>query len=140
MFLYYQQGDNFFDDPVGYALKHQSAQQPPGALENMAAGDFNYYQNNIQPLQQDLVNKALNPQTITNAVSQAETDVNQQFDKAPAAFQRQMAAQGVVPSAAQQQDFNKQQALNRGIATAGAANQARATAASQVSGILRGGN
>jgi hypothetical protein len=115
-----------------------SSTTAPGStpIEGLAESDLGYYQSNIQPLQQQLLQTALNPQTIQNNVNQAESGVTQQTANAAGAFGRQLAGQGVVATAPQKANFAKQNALQAGIATAGAANQTRAATASQISGIL----
>lgn len=138
-FLHYQQGDSVWDDPVGYGLNHQS--QPYTnpqiqAIQGMSSQDEAYYQQNIQPIQNNLLNYATDPNQVTKNVNQAQSDVDTQFSRLPQAFQMQMSGLGVVPTAAQTQNFAKQSAINKGIASAGARNEARAATGAQQASVL----
>ena len=117
------------------ALSHKWFGHDPGApnpILGLAQSEFDYYNQNISPIQQQLLQKATNQNTLTQNVNQAQSDVNSQFKNLPGAFQRQMSGLGVTPTTAQTAAFNKQLALSKGIATAGASNQAaRATGIQQ---------
>jgi hypothetical protein len=102
----------------------------------MAQQDWGWYQQNIAPAQQQLFNQALSPQTYTQNVGQAKQDVDSQFAGLPNAFKRQLAGMGVTPTAAQTQGFEKQANVQKGLAEAGAMNQARTTTTAQNRGIL----
>ena len=103
---------------------------------DLSEADRGYYNSNIQPLQQQLLQQTLNPATINQEVAQAKTDVGQQFANLPGAFQRQAAGSGIALTGAQKANFAKQAALNAGIATAGAANQTRAAAGQRQAAIV----
>jgi hypothetical protein len=107
-------------------------------IGGISEADFGYLQQNVFPIQEKLLRQALDPNTVKTAVKQAETDVADQYAKAPAEFQTSLASQGVVASDSQKQAFNKQMALNQGIATAAAANRTRQAVTAQQAGILKG--
>jgi hypothetical protein len=129
------------DDIVGFWLN------TPANAGSSSPGDFNpvqglsqtaldYYQTNIVPLQQQLLQQAMDPATITREVATAKSDVAQQFANAPAAFQRQAAGMGIDLTSAQRTDFGKRAALNAGIATAQAANLTRQAAGARQAQVV----
>lgn len=115
---------NAAENPLGYEMNHTSASPGLGAAGGMSEAEWNYYQQNIQPIQASLLRSSTDPNTLTQNVNTAQADVNTQFKNLPGAFQRQMAGSGTVTTPAQQANFAKQSALNKGIATAGASNMA----------------
>lgn len=104
---------------------------PTGPLGGLSKVEYDWWKTNIQPLQQQSYDSLFGQNVVKNAVTQAQGDVNTQFDRLPAAYQRQMSSLGITPSASQQQSFTKQSALNRGIAQAGASNATRGAIATQ---------
>lgn len=110
----------------------------PGAspLAGMSDMEYNWYRQNILPLQQKQWQSTFGPNAVSDAVTTAEGDVNQQFAGAPAAFERRMQGAGISVTPAQRAAYTKNLALNKGMATAGAANQARAGIALQQRQVL----
>lgn len=120
----------------GLALGGSPGMPPASPLAGMSDVEYNWYRQNILPLQQKQWQSTFGPTAVSDAVTTAESDVNQQYAGAPAALQRQAASMGVVMTPAQRAAASKNLALDKGIATAGAANQARAGIALQQRRVL----
>jgi hypothetical protein len=110
----------------GLALGKSPGTPIPSPLAGMSEEEYNYFQQNIAPLQQQALQNVNGPNATANAVQQAQGQVNTQFQNLPGAFSRQMAGRGIATTPAQQAAFNKSAALQKGMATAGASNQAAA--------------
>jgi len=122
---------------IGGGLFGGSASQPGlSANAQMSDAEYAWYKQNILPLQQKVYNSAFDPTQINAQINTAQSDVDTQYAKAPAAYQRQMAAQGIAATPSQMANFTKQQKLNQGIADAGIRNATRSSIAQQQAGIL----
>lgn len=109
---------------------------PQDPLVGMSDAEYNWYNTNINPLKQNLINYATDPNTVQRNVQAAQTDVAQQFANNPQAFKAGITGRGGTVTAQQQRNFNNENALNEGIASVGAANTTRAATAAQQQGIV----
>lgn len=109
---------------------------PTSPIEGLAQQDWSWFQNNILPEQQKLFSQAMSPSTYQKNISQAESDVDASYAGLPTAFKRNLAGMGITPTAAQTASFNKVANVNKGLAEAGAANEARAATTAENRGIL----
>lgn len=93
-------------------------------LAGLSDAEYGYYTSNILPLQKNLINKLYGPTATSDAVNQAQADVNQSFANLPGAFKRNLAGRGIVATPQQTAEFQRQSNLNKGIATTAASNAA----------------
>jgi hypothetical protein len=120
----------------GFGFGGDPGMASPGPLANMSDAEYNWYKQNIIPLQQQAYNSAFNPQQIQQQLGNAKAGADQTSANANAAFSRQMAGAGIVLTPAQKANAQKQAALNKGISEATALNTTRASIGQQQAGIL----
>ena len=90
-------------------------------------------------LENQLINYAEDPNQITMARASAVTNVDKSFAGGEAAQQRTLASEGVTLTPAQQADMNRQNALAKGAAEAGASNLAAQQTYQTQRQVLAGG-
>jgi hypothetical protein len=127
---------SFFTNPGAYLLFHQSAPPGPSPMDTLGMQDWNYFQTNIAPIQQQLFKTAMDPATYTNAANQAKTIVSQQYAQMPGQIARTAAGLGMTITPEQQAVMNRDSQFNQSLATASAANGARAATSEQMHGLM----
>lgn len=98
----------------------QSAQRTFAALTRQQWDD---YLANFVPIENVLIDYATNPQTVSDAVMQARTDVAQSFEQQPAIQERRLRGLGLTLDADEQRAADRQMGLARSLADVNAANQ-----------------
>lgn len=93
-------------------------------LAGLSDAEYGYYTSNILPLQKNMINKLYGPTATSDAVNQAQADVNTSFANLPGAFKRNLTGRGIVATPQQTAEFQRQSNLNKGIATTAASNAA----------------
>jgi hypothetical protein len=126
-------GRSLFGSPQQFSPDSQSTQ-----LANLSLQQWQQAAQMMYPAEQRLIQYAENPSYIANQRAQAAGDSNAAFDAQLGARNRLLALQGISPSAAQSAALDKQTALARAQAQAGAMNQAAGLAAQTQQNVLQG--
>ena len=81
------------------------------------------YLNNFVPLENQLIEYAMSPDTVTNAVQSARQDVSQSFSQQRGIQQRQLRSLGVTLDQDEQKAVDRESALSKSLADVNAGNQ-----------------
>lgn len=82
------------------------------------------YVSTFVPIENQLIQYATDPATVTNAMTEASKDVNSAFDAQQGSTQRRLAGLGVTLDADQQKAQQRSYGLSRSLADVGAQNTA----------------
>jgi hypothetical protein len=105
--------------PTTQKLPKDYAQQTFAALTRQQWDD---YLRNFVPLENIMIEYATNPQTVTDAVMQARTDVGMSFEAQQGMNERRMRGLGITLGEDEQRAVDRQQGLARSLADVTAAN------------------
>ncbi len=100
--------------------------QPPSAQDQYARLTRSMWQNyisNFVPIENELIEYATNPETVTNAVATARQGVASSFQAQQGATQRRLFGLGVNLAPDEQQSFERSSAISNSLADVNAANQ-----------------
>jgi hypothetical protein len=131
-------------DPMGAALYALGIGKPPtfdpmsSQLANMSYSNWQQAANLMYPAQSQLIQYAEDPNYVANQRANAISGADASFNAQAGARARLMALQGISPTAAQSAALNKQDALAKAQAEAGAGNQAAQAAGALQNAVLQG--
>ena len=124
---------------VAGGLTGSGVKPPPASpLQYYGQSEWDWYKNNVVPLQMQTIDSVYGPQSMRRAIDQATTSVNDQFAAVPGEFKRYASGLGASVTPAQQASVDKSTALQKGLYMAGAQNAARqnvTAARSALSGV-----
>jgi hypothetical protein len=126
-------GRSLFGSPQQFSPDPQSTQ-----LANLSMQQWQQAAQMMYPAEQRLIQYAEDPNYIANQRAQAASDSSNAFNAQLGARNRLMALQGINPTAAQSAALDRQTALARAQAQAGAMNQATGLAAQTQQAVLQG--
>jgi len=140
--FHYQQGDSFWDDPVGEILANKTPKFDANStqLGNISSSEWQEAANMMYPAQQQLINYAENPNYINQQRAQGISDADQSFSAQQSDQTRQMGLMGVNPTSAQSSAISKSQALGKAESEAAAGNAAAQGAYQNQQAAFRGLN
>ena len=120
-----------------------------GKKNDTAAGDayaamtrqswFDYMNTLGVPQENKLISYATDPNTVTNAMTEASSDVTGAFDRQQAATQRRLSGLGLTLNADEQAASARDTNLARSLADVGAQNRARDQTLARQQAIISGG-
>lgn len=120
-----------------------------GKKNDTAAGDayaamtrqswYDYMNTLGVPQEQKLIEYATSPETVTNAMAEASSDVTGAFDRQAAATQRRLSGLGLTLSADEQAASDRSTNLSRSLADVGSQNRARDQTRARQQAIISGG-
>lgn len=115
-------------DAVQGKLHKQDGPQGPTASDLFASAtrqQWSNYVNTFVPIENKLIQYATDPNTVTNAVSDAKTGVEQAFDAQQGATQRKLKGLGVTLSPDEQAAQTRSSGLTESLASVQSQNTAR---------------
>ncbi len=115
-------------DAVQKKMHKQDGPSGPSASDLFASAtrqQWSNYVNTFVPIENKLIQYATDPNTVTNAVSDAQTGVKQAFDAQQGATQRKLQGLGVTLSPDEEAAQKRSSGLTESLAGVQAANTAR---------------
>jgi hypothetical protein len=116
-------------DPIHEARNRSRGPGPDTSAQDaytaMTRDQWASYVNTFVPIENRLIDYAMNPQVVTDAMNRASQDVNDSFAAQQGATQRRLRGMGVTLSADEQQAQARSYGLSKSLADVGAQNMAR---------------
>lgn len=107
-----------------YGVRYGSKNYAGDTYAAMTREQWNTYLTAFVPIENQMIDYAMNPNTVRDAVTMARSDVDRSFDIQEGITERRMRGLGVTLNADEQQAADRQTGLAKALADVNAANMA----------------
>lgn len=106
-----------------FGINPKSKTYASDSFAALTRDQWNTYLNTFVPLENQIIEYASSPGTVSNAVAEARQDVSQSFAQQQGIQQRQLRSLGITLTPEEQQAADRSSALSKSLADVNAGNQ-----------------